>query len=206
MPIAVHDTDTFHWALLMQSGISVAVIDAERRVLWASPSFLHNLSRAREKIVGGHLSDLFHPGVKEHLNLLITEVLEGRRIRFSQETILVRGGGRCAGGNLVGVAMGGFEGGPGLLALWHPDRHSTVRTNDLSRQVTVSEMGRRVLEGVARGLSNATLASQLYMSRNGISYHLGELMREFQADNRTELVSRAYAMGLLKVGTWPPAT
>ncbi|MEE1800974.1 LuxR C-terminal-related transcriptional regulator [Streptomyces sp. JV176] len=206
MPIAVNDVETFHRALLMQSGISVAVIDAAGGILWASPSFLHYFSGAGEKVVGECLSGFFHPGVKGRLDYLLNEVLEGRRIRFSEEVTMVRENGGCVGGNLVGVAVGGFEGGPGLLALWQPDRSWAVGVNDGDKKVTVSDMGRRILEGVACGLSTAKLASRLYMSKNGVSYHLGELMREFQADNRTELVSRAYSVGLLKVGTWPPAT
>ncbi|MFI0820970.1 LuxR C-terminal-related transcriptional regulator [Streptomyces sp. NPDC021098] len=190
----------------MQSGISMAVVDAEEGILWASPSFLHYFSGTRGKVVGERLSDGFHPGEQERLGYLLTEVLEGRRIRFTEEVTMVRGSGGCVVGNLVGVAVGGFEGGPGLLALWQPDRSLAESVSDRGKKATVSEMGRRVLEGVARGLSTAKLASQLYMSKNGISYHLGELMREFQADNRTELVSRAYSVGLLKVGTWPPAT
>ncbi|MGR3938408.1 LuxR C-terminal-related transcriptional regulator [Streptomyces sp. BRA346] len=198
--------ETFHRALLMQSGISMAVIDAEGGILWASPSFLHYFSGAREKVIGEHLSGFIHPGAKEYLSYLMTEVLEGRRIRFSEEVAMARGNGGFVVGNLVGVAVSGFEGGPGLIALWQPDGSLTVGASDKSKKATLSEMGRRILEGVARGLSTAKLASQLHMSKNGISYHLGELMRQFQADNRTELVSKAYSVGLLKVGTWPPAT
>lgn len=206
MPIEVNDVETFHRALLMHSGISMAVVDAEGRILWASPSFLHYFSGALANAVGGDLSDLFHPGVKNHLESLLNEVLEGRRTRFSEEVTMLRRGGECVSGNLVGVEGSGFEGGPGLLALWQPNRSWAANGNDLNKKIAMSEMGRRILEGVARGLSTAKLASQLYMSKNGIAYHLGELMREFQADNRTELVSKAYSVGLLKVGTWPPAT
>ncbi|WP_406192443.1 LuxR C-terminal-related transcriptional regulator [Kitasatospora sp. NBC_01560] len=62
----------------------------------------------------------------------------------------------------------------------------------------------RILEGVAVGTSTVQLAALLYLSRQGIEYRIGLLMRRFQAANRPALVSRAHSLGVLSVGAWPP--
>ncbi len=61
-----------------------------------------------------------------------------------------------------------------------------------------------ILEGIAAGASTAELASALYLSRQGVEYHIGLMLRQFQAPNRAALVSRAHSLGVLSVGTWPP--
>ncbi|AZK97919.1 MULTISPECIES: helix-turn-helix domain-containing protein [Streptomyces] len=61
-----------------------------------------------------------------------------------------------------------------------------------------------ILEGVAVGTSTVQLAASLYLSRQGIEYRIGLLLRQFQVANRTALVSRAHSLGVLSVGTWPP--
>jgi hypothetical protein len=37
-----------------------------------------------------------------------------------------------------------------------------------------------------------------------VAYHLRRLSARWDAANRTELVARAYALGVLAPGVWPP--
>jgi DNA-binding CsgD family transcriptional regulator len=62
-----------------------------------------------------------------------------------------------------------------------------------------------VLEGVAADLSNAEIGVRLGLSRQGIDYHLAALRRRLRVSTRGALVARAYALGLLHQGMWPPA-
>ncbi|MFI6847519.1 LuxR C-terminal-related transcriptional regulator [Kitasatospora sp. NBC_00085] len=62
----------------------------------------------------------------------------------------------------------------------------------------------RILEGIARGHSNLQLATQLYLSRQGIEYRVGRMLRLLRASNRASLVARAHFLGILAEGTWPP--
>lgn len=48
------------------------------------------------------------------------------------------------------------------------------------------------------------MADKYYLSRQGIDYHVARLQRKFKARNRVELVSRAFATGLLDSTAWPP--
>ena len=68
----------------------------------------------------------------------------------------------------------------------------------------LSEVGARVLEGIAAGASTAQLAHRLFLSKQGIEYHVSAMLRAFGVANRSELVARAYVVGVLAVGVWPP--
>jgi len=68
----------------------------------------------------------------------------------------------------------------------------------------LSVLDARILEGVAAGVSTVDMAIKLYLSRQGVEYHVGSLLRRLRAPNRAALVSRAYSLGVLSVGSWPP--
>nr|MDT0659796.1 LuxR C-terminal-related transcriptional regulator [Micromonospora sp. DSM 115978] len=61
-----------------------------------------------------------------------------------------------------------------------------------------------VLEGAASGASSVQLAASLFLSRQGVEYYIGRLLRKFRVPNRTALVGRAYSMGIFESGSWPP--
>ena len=62
----------------------------------------------------------------------------------------------------------------------------------------------RVLELVASGLSSREIAAILTVSRQTVTYHIGHLLMKLDAKSRTGLVARAYAIGLIPPGDWPP--
>ncbi|GGP46185.1 PAS domain-containing protein [Streptomyces calvus] len=68
----------------------------------------------------------------------------------------------------------------------------------------ISSLDAQVLEGVARGESTVQLASRLYLSRQGIEYRVGQMLRRFDAPNRAALVARAHALGMFATRQWPP--
>lgn len=61
-----------------------------------------------------------------------------------------------------------------------------------------------VLEGIAAGRSSQQLARLLGVSQKGVDYHVKKLGDLLDAPNRTALVARAYASGVLLPHTWPP--
>lgn len=68
----------------------------------------------------------------------------------------------------------------------------------------LDDLDARILEGIAKGESNAQLAAQLHFSRQGIGYRVTALLRKLHAPNRTALVARAYVLGLFDLIAWPP--
>jgi DNA-binding CsgD family transcriptional regulator len=61
-----------------------------------------------------------------------------------------------------------------------------------------------VAELLAQGLSTDMMAGALSLSHHTITAHLGKMLRRLDAQNRTELVARLYAYGILASGEWPP--
>ena len=65
----------------------------------------------------------------------------------------------------------------------------------------LTEREREVLALVARGMSNAELAEQLYMSAATAKTHVGRLLAKLHARDRAQLVVIAYESGLVRRGT-----
>lgn len=89
------------------------------------------------------------------------------------------------------------------------ERHDPLLTDvgmvDLLRPVrrpTAAEL--RVLQLVALGLSSREIASRLWVSRQAVTYHIGNLFMKLHADSRAGLVARAYTVGVFSPGVWPP--
>ncbi|MFD8572503.1 PAS domain-containing protein [Streptomyces sp. NPDC059639] len=62
----------------------------------------------------------------------------------------------------------------------------------------------RILGLLAAGATTAHAARETGLTTDGVTYHLRQLSRRWGAANRTELVARAYASGVLVPGVWPP--
>ncbi|MEU4117045.1 LuxR C-terminal-related transcriptional regulator [Kitasatospora sp. NPDC028055] len=63
----------------------------------------------------------------------------------------------------------------------------------------------RILAAAARGATTARIAKEIGLTADGVNYHLTRLSRRWQLPNRTALVARAYALGVLDPDAWPPA-
>ncbi|MFG3280469.1 PAS domain S-box protein [Streptomyces sp. NPDC048111] len=62
----------------------------------------------------------------------------------------------------------------------------------------------RILSLLAAGSSNGDIATSLNLSRQTVDYHLSRLRELLDAETRPALVARAYVLGILAPGTWPP--
>jgi DNA-binding CsgD family transcriptional regulator len=62
----------------------------------------------------------------------------------------------------------------------------------------------RILALLAGGATTARAARETGLTVDGVNYHLRRLSERCGAANRTELVARAYALGVLTRGVWPP--
>ncbi|MFE4518092.1 helix-turn-helix transcriptional regulator [Kitasatospora sp. NPDC056783] len=68
----------------------------------------------------------------------------------------------------------------------------------------VSPVEARILAAAARGDTTAQIAREIGVTTDGVNYHLARLSRRWRVPNRTALVARAYATGVLAAGAWPP--
>jgi DNA-binding NarL/FixJ family response regulator len=65
---------------------------------------------------------------------------------------------------------------------------------------TLTEREREVLSAVARGLSNAEIAEQLFMSHATAKTHVSRLLTKLSARDRAQLVMLAYEAGVVVPG------
>lgn len=70
--------------------------------------------------------------------------------------------------------------------------------------LTASEQ--RVLEALARGLSNKEIAAELWLTQQTIKFHLTNIYRRLGVANRTEAIHYAYQHRLVKHPFFEPAT
>jgi two-component system nitrate/nitrite response regulator NarL len=67
---------------------------------------------------------------------------------------------------------------------------------EIQNQLTPREL--ELLHWVADGLSNRAIAQELSISENTVKYHMKNIFQKLDAQNRTEAVTHALRMGLLK--------
>jgi len=78
------------------------------------------------------------------------------------------------------------------FALSHIDSLNPVENFNSIPKKSIS-----VLKLLAEGQSVEQIATQLYMTTNGVSYHVDKLKRIFNSNNRYQLVDKAHRLGLL---------
>ena len=68
----------------------------------------------------------------------------------------------------------------------------------------LTEMEARILEKLAVGERTADIARHVYLSRQGVEFHVSKMLQRMRVPNRTALVAKAYSMGIFSVPSWPP--
>ncbi len=188
------------------SHTSVACLDPSLTIQQVNQEFDRRFGTPLEDLCGRPFCDLVHPSVQQPLKQQFARMLEGKRHRFATEVITV-GADTTHTLPLTAVAVRGghLPDVAAILVMLPPaDGDSTDSGVVVPRKKLLSEVDARILEGIAAGVSTVPLASRLYLSRQGVEYHVSGLLRKLKVPNRAALVSRAYSMGVLKVGTWPP--
>ncbi|WP_282613655.1 PAS domain-containing protein [Streptomyces sp. XM4193] len=185
----------------------VACLDPSLTIQQVNQEFDRRFGRPASDLCGTRFCDLVHPSVQQPLMQQFARMLEGKRHRFATEVIAV---GSEADASMLPLSAMAVRGGhtPDVAAILVVMSAAGEKTEEVAavapRKRILSEIDARILEGIAAGVSTIPLASRLYLSRQGVEYHVTGLLRALKVPNRAALVSRAYSMGVLKVGTWPP--
>jgi DNA-binding CsgD family transcriptional regulator len=179
-------------------GVCVAHLDHSLRLTGASDGFLAQLGVPAAGIYGLHIAHLVHQSVKPRVLPHLVALVEGRLDRFSHSWRGARDAGAPFTGSLIGFAVRGADRHINTIVLLVTPEGAPHRSQPLNRTSA------RVLEGVAGGQSTTQLAGRLFLSRQGVDYHIGALLRRFGCPNRPALVAKAYAESVLTAGTWPP--
>lgn len=174
-----------------------ARLDVALRFVDADPMFRRVLG---DEVVGRPLGGVLHPGFAEPLRARLTELVAGQVNRVACHTVLLRSDQVPVIVELAAVPVAPFRSPAGVaLAVCPKDGRRTS-----AQPVRLSELSARILEHVAAGMPSAQLARTLFLSKQGVDYHVGLLVRKLGAPNRTGMVSMAYTAGVLLAGQWPP--
>ncbi|MBL1095611.1 helix-turn-helix transcriptional regulator [Streptomyces coffeae] len=187
-----------------QPGVCVVCLDPSLTVQQANREFFRQFDDASAGVCGRRFCDLVLPSVRQTLRRQFTGLLDGSRHRFAAHTMLVGPQGSAFNSVLTAVAV--REGRSHVASILVLLRPIAGGESDMvpERTKQFTEIEARILEGIAAGVSTVPLAARLYLSRQGVEYHVTRLLRKLRVPNRAALVSRAYSMGVLNVGSWPP--
>lgn len=202
--VADQSDDLFR-SLFERSGVCIASLDPTYRVLEANADLFHLLDRSAPEVTGREFTDLLHPGVRAGLRRQFAKLAEGKRGRFSEHVVAMRPDGTVVAGNLTAVSVrANSRVAATTLVLIIPSNPAKSGRVVVDHSKVLTDVDARILEGVAAGVSTVQMASQLYLSRQGVEYHVSAMLRKLKAPNRPALVAKAYALGILSVATWPP--
>jgi DNA-binding CsgD family transcriptional regulator len=188
-----------------QSGLCMATLDRSLCLREANSDFLAQFDRNPQDSYGRPFLTLLHPTVRRSIGRDLALLVAGERDRVGGKLIAVRQDGALLFGELIAVSVVRPSGEiDAILVLVGQTSRVGKAQAIVQRGVLLTPMDAKILEGVAAGMSTGKLAAVLHMSRGGVEYRITALLRRFKAINRTELVSKAYSMGVLNTESWPP--
>ncbi|WP_314173800.1 helix-turn-helix transcriptional regulator [Streptomyces winkii] len=187
------------------SGLCTASLDPDLVIQHANLEFSRQFGASSAEVCGLDFRELVHPSVKTSLMRQFARLLEGKRQLFDTHVVAVRPEEGAFVGSLTAAAVSDDAPQVSAVLIFMRSSEGNEDAGVLpARKKLLSDIDARILEGIAAGLSTIHLASRLYLSRQGVEYHVTGLLRKLRVPNRAALVSRAYSMGVLNVGTWPP--
>ncbi|GAA1702505.1 helix-turn-helix transcriptional regulator [Streptomyces yatensis] len=182
----------------------MATLAPDLHVVAGDEDFCRHFGASSAELCGRSVFDLLHPSTSPVLREHFSRLHDGRRTRFTERVLGCHARGQVFSGKLTGTAIQGRSDRlSAIVVMVKPDDERHEEAPAATGQKLLSPLEARILEGVATGASTVQMAAKLYLSRQGVEYHVGSMLRKMKAPNRAALVSRAYAAGMLTVGTWP---
>jgi len=191
--------------LFERSGICMASLNVELRVQEANEPFLVEFGSPGGGLEGRELFDFLQVQVQSDLRRQLMGLAAGWSERVVARVHAMRFGDQANPAQLTAVSTKvESRAVPSIVVMLQWDDVNEGPAARPGGRLQLTELDARILKGVAMGLSTVNLAAKLYLSRQGVEYHVGTMLRKFKASNRPELVSRAYSIGVLDASSWPP--
>lgn len=198
------DDDVLFRTMFDSSGLGMASLGPDLSVRDANGEFVRAFDRPSDKVIGRNFFEFLHPGSHPVVRRHFEKLTDGRRRSFTDRMVAVRPCAATFTGEMTGIAVPqGAERTAAVMIIVRPEKAGGPQST-VDRERLLSDLDARILEGIATGMSTVQLASRLYLSRQGVEYHVSTMLRRLKAPNRAALVSRAYASGVLALGAWPP--
>lgn len=192
-------------SLFERSGIGLAVLDPALRIRAVNSAFLTQCGRDRGDVAERSFADFLHPSVRQHLMRQFGRLVQGHHARLVGRSIAMWVNDTAVAGKLTAFPVDDDSGrGTMILVQFTPEKTEEPQAPPVGSQRKLTPLTAKVLEGVAAGDPTVRLAAKLFLSRQGIEYHVSILLRQFKVPNRTALAAKAYSMGMFSIGCWPP--
>jgi DNA-binding CsgD family transcriptional regulator len=195
--------DLFRW-LAAESEAGVARLDGGMRITEANAEFLRQFGRTPGDLHGCSFPDLLHPGVRVRARRKLARLTDSRRPQMLDR---MAAAGAAPGEPAFRCQVAAvpirdvLERLVCVVVLVKPEHAGAGST---AHGISFGEVDARILEGIAAGESGAQLARRLHLSQQGVEYRVGAMIRRLGVHNRASLVSKAYSLGLMDLGEWPP--
>ncbi|MCX4668949.1 PAS domain S-box protein [Streptomyces sp. NBC_01381] len=182
----------------------VAVCAADGAIILANPAMAAEWGSAPGALRDRNVLELFRPEEKTQVVRIVEALRLGRRSRYPVAVRWEAADGVRRHGELTAEPVSDTaDEVPGLLVLLRVLGEDTApAAPETTAVATPSEA--RILALLATGATTERAARETGLTRDGVTYHLRRLTERWGASNRTELVARAYALGVLVPGEWPP--
>lgn len=192
-------------SIVDRTGAGLAVLDPQLRIQENNAAFLEHCGEPPFELCDRFFADLLHPSVRAYMLHRFDRLVHGVASRFVEHAAVLWAARVSFSGSLTVTAVRG-EGDrlKNVVVLVTPEAGEDDQRAVVSPNRMLTSIDARILEGVAIGSSTLQLATKLYLSRQGIEYHVSGMLRRFKVPNRAALVSKAYSMGVFGVGIWPP--
>lgn len=192
-------------SLFERSGIAMASLNEQLCVQEANEPFLAELGGPGGVLEGRELFDFLQVQVQSDLRRRLTRLAAGWSERVVERVHAMRFGDQANPAQLTAVSTKvETRATPRVVVMLQWDDVDEGPAARSGARLQLTELDARILKGVAMGMSTVNLAAKLYLSRQGVEYHVGTMLKKFKASNRPALVSRAYSTGVLDASSWPP--
>jgi PAS domain S-box-containing protein len=183
----------------------VAVCDVYGAVLLANPAMAAECGTTPGRLRGRDVLELFSPREATQVERIAQALRLRHRSRYQVSVRWRAPGGVERYGELTADPVSDtVEDTPALLVMLRVDAERAPSPAAPASGAPVTPMEARILALLAAGATTARAAREAGLTTDGVTYHLRRLSSRWGASNRTELVARAYALGVLTPGVWPP--
>ncbi|MFI0773724.1 PAS domain S-box protein [Streptomyces sp. NPDC021212] len=190
--------------------VPCAVCRTDGEILMANPAMAAEWGAAPGQLSGRNVLELFHPSAADQVYRIVEAVRLGRRSRYPIEVRWQSPDGVRRYGELTADTVSDTDTPLWLLVLLRVlGEEPRPRADEAADTVPVEPervgpVEARILALAAGGHTTAQMARQTGLTADGVNYHLTRLSRRWGVGNRAELVARAYVLGVLAPGAWPP--
>lgn len=192
-------------SLFERSGIGLAILDPTLRVRSVNSAFSTQCGRHHDEICERGFAEFLHPSVRQYVLRQFCRLVQGHQARLVSRSITMWFHDTAVSGKLTAFPVeDAADKVKMILVQFTPEETTDDHQALVGSQWKLTPLTAKVLEGVAAGDPTVRLAAKLFLSRQGIEYHVSILLRQFKVPNRTALAAKAYSMGMFSIGCWPP--